>query len=140
MAEMYRNLEIAGVDTADDAYRPSFVHEAGGPSSLHLGSRGPTPIFVAPSSQWASGPVDPAGRVAAVFVASPWRVRLEEDVCRILKTPLASQGPRSRRRRLAERAGAWERTQLRIGRSDCSGRAQRSRRGRTQRIFAARAL
>ena len=33
---------------------------------LHLGSRGPTPIFVAPSSQWASGPVDPAGRVATV--------------------------------------------------------------------------
>ena len=66
MAEMYRNLELAGVDTSDDAHRPSFVPESSAPSSLHLGARGPTPIFVAPSSQWASGPIDPAGRVATV--------------------------------------------------------------------------
>ena len=56
MAEMYRNLELAGVDTSDDAHRHPLCLNPGAPSSLHLGARGPTPIFVAPSSQWASGP------------------------------------------------------------------------------------
>ena len=66
MAEMYRRLELAGVDTSDDAHRPSFVPEAGVPPSLHLGSRGSDADVVAPSSQWAAGCVDPAGRVATV--------------------------------------------------------------------------
>ena len=84
MADMYRALEDMGVDTADDAYKPSFAPACstvgrahGEPAAAHGSGALPAglaygrlassrSILELPSAGWATGPVDPAGRVGHV--------------------------------------------------------------------------
>ena len=67
MVEMYRGLEDMGVDTSDDRYRHSFVHEAPSrqqmPSGMEQGAGGIRSALL-PASGWSRGPDDPAGRMA----------------------------------------------------------------------------
>ena len=67
MVEMYRGLEDMGVDTSDDRYRHSVVHEAPSrqqmPCGMEQGAHGIRSALL-PASEWSHGPDDPAGRMA----------------------------------------------------------------------------